>query len=252
MSVGSMAFVGTTGGAGTTRTTVELGGVLARAGRSTLVLDLDFATQGLSRFVDGRIDPDATALLAEENVPLSECVHGVPVEGEGRLDLLPSFAPFSGIADAKTSAAGARVGERLDDAGEAFDHVLLDVPPVVSNQAVGGVTAAEAVAAVIPPTDRGVAALQRERGRMADVGTEFDHVIAVGTDAGGAPPDADHRVPALPGDAPANGPITLESTGPYTARLAEIAGALFDDDDLGSAVDAKPGLLDRLSHELRN
>lgn len=251
MPVGSVAFVGAAGGAGTTRTVVELGGVLARAGRSALVLDLDFATQGLSRFVEGRIEPDATAVLADEDADLSGAVHDVAVEGPGKLGLLPAFAPFTQIADAKTPAAGARVEERLDDALEAFDHVLLDVPPMVTNQAVGAVTAVESVAAVIPPTDRGVDALQRERGRLTDVGAALDHVIAVGTDADAAPPDADHHVPTLPGDAPAFQPAVLDSDGHFTAAVGDVAGALFSV-DLEAALETDTGLFDRMSDRLRN
>ena len=249
--VGSVAFVGVAGGAGTTRTVVELGGVLARAGRSALVIDLDFATQGLARFVDGRIEPDATAILADPECALSEAVHEVPVDGDGRLGLVPAFAPFAQIAEAKTPEAGAQVGERLEAAGADYDFVLLDVPPVVANQAVGAATAAESVVAVMPPTDRGVDALQRERGRLSDVGAGIDEVLAVGEAPDAVPPDADHHVPALPGDAPASEPVSLDSAGPYPTAVAAVAQAVFAV-DLGASVETGPGPLERLSDRLRN
>lgn len=249
--VGSVAFVGVAGGAGTTRTVVELGGVLARAGRSVLVFDLDFATQGLARFVDGRIEPDATALLADPECALSEAVHEVTVDGDGRLGLVPAFAPFAQIAEAKTPSAGAQVGERLEAADADYDHVLLDVPPVVSNQAVGAVTAAESVVAVVPPTDRGVDALQRERGRLADVGAGVDEVLAVGGTSDAVPPDADHHVPALPGDAPASEPTVFDSTGPYSTAVAAVAHALCAI-DLEADIETRSGLVERLSDRLGN
>lgn len=250
MSVESVAVVGIVGGVGTTRTVLELAGVLARGGRSALVLDLDFATQGLERFLDERIDPDATALLADPDVELADAVHDWDVDGEGRLGVVPAFAPFAELASAKSAAAGARVADRLEEAGQTFDHVLLDVPPVASNQAVGAVTAAERVAGLIPPTERGVDSLQRERGRLADVGSSFDHVLAVDASPETAPPDADHAIPTLPEDASYR-PYTLESSGGFTERVAEIATDVFAV-DVAASIDAAGSLLGRLESEIRN
>lgn len=53
----TVAFVGVTGGAGRTRTSVEVGARLAREGDSVAILDAAFATQGLATSVAGRIDP---------------------------------------------------------------------------------------------------------------------------------------------------------------------------------------------------
>ena len=44
----TLALAGATGGAGTTRTAVELATVGARGGRDVVVVDAGFATQGLS------------------------------------------------------------------------------------------------------------------------------------------------------------------------------------------------------------
>ncbi len=250
MAVESVAVVGIVGGVGTTRTVLELGGVLARGGRSALVLDLDFATQGLERFLEDRIEADATALLADPDVELADAVHDRDVDGDGRLGLVPSFAPFAELAEAKTASAGASVADRLAEAGETFDHVLLDVPPVASNQAVGAVTAAESVAGLIPPTERGVDSLQRERGRLADVGTAFDHVLAVDASADDAPPDADHAIPTLPEDASYR-PYTLESAGGFTERMAQVADEVFEV-DVATSIDATGSLLGRLGSEIRN
>ena len=63
--VRTLALVGATGGAGTTRLTVEFGATLARAGRDVALLDAAFGTQGLAAHVPGRIEPDLTALVTD-------------------------------------------------------------------------------------------------------------------------------------------------------------------------------------------
>ncbi|MFB6110588.1 MAG: ParA family protein, partial [Halodesulfurarchaeum sp.] len=105
------------------------------------------------------------------------------------------------------------------------------VPPVVSNQAVGAVTAVDRAVAVVPPTGRGVDALQRERGRLADVGTSFSGVLSVG--AGDPPPDATARIPARPDSAPAHRPASLDPGGSFTRAVTGATAALL-------AVDVDP------------
>lgn len=222
----SVAFVGTVGGIGTTRSVLEIGGLLARNGDAVLAIDLDFATQGLGRLVEERPAVDAAALLADPDADLEDAVVDWAVDGDGSLGVVPSLAPFVEIADAKTEAAGARVADRLAEGAERADWVLLDVPPVVSNQAIGAVTAADQVVAAISPTDRGVDGLQRERGRLADVGAELDAVLAVGD--GDPPPDASAHVPALPADAPSHRPACLDESGSFVRAVADATEHLLD------------------------
>ena len=66
MKATTLALVGATGGAGTTRTAVELAAIGARDGSEVAVVDAAFTTQGLSEYVSGRIDPDLTTLLTDE------------------------------------------------------------------------------------------------------------------------------------------------------------------------------------------
>lgn len=199
MTVQSAAFVGTVGGAGTTRLCVELGATLARAGRTALVLDLDLATQGLAGRIDGRLAPDSTRLLTDPDVPLEDAVHETAIDAPGRLDLCPAHAPLARVAAAKTPEAAQRLADRLAAATEVgYDAVLLDVPPVASNPAIAAVTSADRVALVASPDERGVDGIQRARGRLADAGTSTDHVVATRTTADQAPPDADLVVPTAP------------------------------------------------------
>lgn len=228
MTVRTAALVGAAGGAGTTRSAVELAGALARAGRSALVFDLDFATQGLARWVSGRIDPDATAVLTDPDLALADAATTWKTPGEGRLDVLPAFAPFVDVADAKTPEAARRLGDRLREATGTYDHVVVDTPPIAANQAVAAVDAVDRVAAVVPPTDRGIESLQRTRGRLQDVGTDLDLTVAARTSVADAPPDADGVIPPLPERAAPDRPTTVTSDGPAVTTVAETAAALFD------------------------
>lgn len=247
MTIRTAALVGVVGGAGTTRTAVELAGALARTDRSVLVFDLDFATQGLSQAVEGRIDPDMTRVLTDGG-SVTDATIPWETPGDGRLDVLPAFAPFVDVAEAKAADTAAGVGDLLREATDAYDHVLLDVPPIVSNQAVAGVDAADRVATVFPPSDRGVDALQRTRGRLQDVGAEMDLAIATRTTAAGAPPDADAVVPTLPPKSAPDRPTALEGSGDDVVTVAKTAASLFDVDlAVESATD--DSVLDRVRRQ---
>ena len=192
----TVALVGVAGGVGTTRTAVECAASLARAGRDAAVFDAAYVTQGLARFVDGRIDPDATALALAPDRPLSEGLYDLPVDADGRVALAPAHAPFERIARAKAPEAAQAVGDRLAEAADGFDHVLVDTPPIAANQAVAAVAAADRVVLVAPSDARGADARRRMVDRLADVGAPADLTVSVGGDleaADASVPDlADH------------------------------------------------------------
>lgn len=172
------ALVGTTGGAGTTRTAVELATTLARDGRSVAIFDAAYATQGLADYVDGRIDPDVTKLVTgEASVDAALYDLSLPSTVEGRVACCPADAPFERLARAKTQRAARAFESRLADAATNFDHVLIDTPPIAANQAVAAVTAADRVVAVTPGTPRGADALQRIRDRLVDLDTALDAIL---------------------------------------------------------------------------
>jgi cellulose biosynthesis protein BcsQ len=180
---GTTALVGTTGGAGTTRLTVELGALLAADGRTVAILDAAFATQGLSDYLTGRLDPDLTALVTDRlETPLADGLVDVPLDADadvaaGRLACCPVVAPFDRLARAKSTDAARALELRIDEAAESFDHVLLDTPPVAANQSVAAVTATERTALVAPATTRGRDAVQRMQGRLDDLGVSVDAVV---------------------------------------------------------------------------
>ncbi|MGB9964555.1 division plane positioning ATPase MipZ [Halobacterium sp. CBA1126] len=220
------ALVGVAGGAGTTRLAVETAAALARDGASAAVFDAAFATQGLAQYVDGRIDTDATDLLVDPDAEAADARHDLAPDAPGEVAAYPAFAPFARIADAKAPAAAERLDARLDDLGAAHDFVLVDTPPVAANQAVAAVTSADRNAAVLPRGDRGVDSLQRARGRLADVGTEFD--LAVANRTADARPDADHAIPEHAETGVPEVPAALAGDGEFTAALVALAESLFE------------------------
>ena len=225
MDTRTAALVGVAGGAGATRLAVETAAVLARDGASVGVLDAAFATQGLSQYVAGRIDADATALLVDDADPAAVRCDLAP-DADGELAVYPAFAPFGRLASAKAPAAAERFEGVLADLAASHDYVLVDTPPVATNQAVAAVASANRVAAVLPPGNRGVDSLQRARGRLADVGSAFD--LAVANRVADAPADADHAVPTHEETAIPEHPVALTGTSAFTASVAGLAESLFD------------------------
>lgn len=220
------AIVGTTGGAGATRLSVELGATLARADHDVAVLDAAFATQGLSRYVSGRIDPDVTALLTTDEYALDDALFD-PFDAPGRLALCPAYAPFERLARAKTPDAAQRFGDLLTAAADEFDHVLVDTPSIATNPAVAAVTEADLVALVAPDSARGADAVQATHGRLADVGTDADHVIANRRTDSHPVAGADVSIPeydSLDGPAPA----CLSPDPAFAPSVAAAAERLFD------------------------
>ncbi|MBP1987980.1 ParA family protein [Halolamina salifodinae] len=238
MPVTTAALVGATGGAGTTRSCLELATALAAAGDDVAVLDAAYDTQGLSRHLPGRIDPDATALVTDASErPLSagltdydpdrdaSALEAADLPERGRIACLPACAPFERLARAKTAEAAQELERRIDEAAAEFDRVLIDTPPLGSNPAVAAVTAADRIAVVAPAIERGVDAAQMTRGRLQDVGTNADAVFAVDRAGENAFPeaDADAVLPQFAGDAPAG----LE-TEAGVETLAKSSEAVFD------------------------
>ncbi|GAB7094660.1 AAA family ATPase [Halolamina litorea] len=238
MPVTTVAFVGATGGAGTTRSCLELATVLAAAGDDVAVIDAAYDTQGIARHLSGRLEPDATALTTDAvDEPLAAGLVDYDPDPDraaldledlpesGRVACLPARAPFERLARAKTSEAAQALERRIDEAAGEFDRVLIDTPPLGSNPAVAAVTTAERVAVVTPATERGVDAAQMTRGRLQDVGTSADAVVAVDRAGEVAIPESDADAVILRFDAEA--PAALETDAGAEA-LARVADAVLD------------------------
>ena len=224
-----LAYVGAAGGVGTTRLAVECGATLARTGRDVAVFDAAFETQGLAAHVRGGIDPDVTTLVTKE-VPLDAALYDHAADLPGRLALCPARAPFERLARAKTAGAARQFERQLAAASLSYDVVLVDTPPLGTNQALAAVNAADRIAVVTVDSRRGRDALARTQERLDDVGATADAVIANRSD--GALEAADAAVPTSdvrnPGDCPACVPPD-ESFAPAVAAAAERAlGAELD------------------------
>lgn len=237
----TLALVGVAGGAGTTRTAVEMAATLARADRSVAVLDAAFGTQGLATYAEGRLTDDMTA-VATGDALLDDALYDADYDLPGRVAFCPAHAPFERLARAKTPEAARRVETAIAEAADRFDNVLLDVPPVAANQAVAALTTADTRALVVPATQRGTDLLPRQRGRVRDLDAPADAVVATRTDTEDAVAvqDANFSVPA----ADPVGPTALDPESPLAPAVAEAVEGLLDV-DLGLTFEEE-GVLDRL------
>jgi cellulose biosynthesis protein BcsQ len=220
----TLALVGVTGGAGTTRLTVEFGATLARAGSDVALFDAAFATQGLANHVPGRLEPDCTALLTDPEATLASGLVDHPADLPGRLAVCPARAPFERLARAKTPEAAQRFERVLGTARDRFDHVLVDTPPVASNPAVAAVSTADRVALVAPASTHGADHLPRMRDRLRDVDAPTDRLV--GNRAGGEDvlPGADVTIPESDVTRAADVPACLDPDtefAPAVARAVE-------------------------------
>lgn len=229
-----VAFAGVAGGAGTTRTTIEVAAALAADDRDVAVVDAAFGTQGLADYVSGRIDPDITTLItdaAEADLSAGLYPFDPGREIPGRVDVCPAHAPFERIARAKSTAAAQRLESRISAAAGGFDHVLVDVPPIASNHAVAAVHAADTVAAVAPAGRRGAEAVQQCHERLSDVGVDASLVVSIR----GELETADMAVPATDATGVGAAPACF-GDGAFAAGIDRVAAAVTE----RAVVDADP------------
>jgi septum site-determining protein MinD len=239
---GVVALVGACGGAGTTRTAVEFAAVLARDGRRAVVVDAAYATQGLSEYVPGRIDPDVTTVCTDGDADFAAATHDLSLDATGRVALAPARAPFERLARAQTVEAARTVETLFDEAADRFDHVLVDVPPPSGNHHVAAVTAADRLVVVAPGTDHGADAVRRTDDRLADLGVSPDAVVATQ----GSLPAAAAVVPEWP-SAVADAPACLGDDR-FAERMVSAAESAVGV-SLGIEVDAG-GVVGRLGERL--
>lgn len=223
MSTRIAAFVGATGGAGTTRLTVESAALLAATGRSVAVFDAAVQTQGLAAYTDRRIEADLTSLLTEE-ADLDATLYGMGLDLPGAVNLCPAWAPFERLARAKTAGAANRFEQQLAAAAISHDVVLVDTPPIGGNQAIAAVNAADRVGIVAPDTGRGRDGVALARERLADIGIEDDAVIANRSTEETI--DAAARVPEIEATDADSAPSCVPADEQFTPAVLDVVAQL--------------------------
>jgi MinD-like ATPase involved in chromosome partitioning or flagellar assembly len=213
-----LTYLGAAGGVGTTRLAIECGATLARSGRDVAVFDASFETQGLAAHVTGEIAPDVTTLVTEE-VSLEATLYEYGVDTPGRLALCPARAPFERLARAKTAGAARQFERQLAAASLSHDVVLVDTPPLGTNQALAAVNAADRVAVVTVDSRRGRDALAQAQERLDDVGAAADAVVANHSE--GSLADADAAIPTSEVTDPENCPACLPPDGVFAPAVAD-------------------------------
>ncbi|WP_332897384.1 AAA family ATPase [Haladaptatus sp. CMSO5] len=240
----SLALCGVVGGAGTTRLTLELGATLARGGHDVVLLDAAYGTQGLARYVSGPIETDVTDAVTGDE-PIEAAISDLPLALDGQLSIAPAHATFEQLARAKAPAAAEQFSNYATALASRFDVVLIDTPPLASNPAVAAVTAADAVALVAPATERGLDAISPTRGRLQDVGTSGDSLIANRADGSLFARETELLIPTSPETDPDSPVCATAEDGEFAPSVVDVAESLFDT-DLGIEFE-EPGLLETYS-----
>jgi chromosome partitioning protein len=136
------------GGVGKTTTTVNLAAAFARAGRSTLVVDLDpQAHATLHLGIDpGELAASVYNVLVDPAFDVTNAVR----KARENLAVLPAVTDLAGaeheLSDAPEKQK--RLERALQKLGDAYEFVLIDCPPSLGLLTINGLTAAREV--VIP------------------------------------------------------------------------------------------------------
>lgn len=224
-----VGFVGVCGGAGTTRVCVETAATLARAGNDVAIVDAAFGTQGLSRYVEGRIEPDLTSALLDER-SMADAAYDCWQTLDGSVSIAPAHAPFERLARAKSPETAQRLESEIRRSVATVDHVIVDIPPLAANQAIGAATTVDERILVAPASRRGGDLLPRMRGRAVDVGAEVDAVL--GNRTGSTDPEdtplsgADYALPS--GPAEAIPPTSADPDIEFAPAVADLTESIFD------------------------
>lgn len=140
-----LAVVNQKGGVGKTTTSVNLGGYLAAAGKSTLIIDLDpqaNATAGLGiRSVEDK--PTLYDVLLEK-VPAGSAVQAT---SQAKLNVIPSTPDLAGAAIElmEQPYREYRLRRALRPLMQHFQFLLIDCPPSLGLLTVNGLTAADRI-----------------------------------------------------------------------------------------------------------
>jgi chromosome partitioning protein len=140
-----MALMNQKGGVGKTTTTVNLAAALAKAGRPTLVVDLDpQAHATLHLGVDPRtLETSVYDALMDENADVAALIH----QTRENLALLPSQTDLAAIEGELATATDRqrRLERALAKVSDNYEFILLDCPPSLGLLTINGLAAAREV-----------------------------------------------------------------------------------------------------------
>lgn len=140
------------GGAGKTTTSVSLAAGLARKGKTTLLIDVDYQANATQVLLPGfeALRPEQTlytSILERQPLP----IHPTSVPN---LDIVPSHILLSSTDVELTAATDhreERLKRQLDKVSGAYEYVLLDCPPSLGWLTVNAFTASDRVLVVVSP-----------------------------------------------------------------------------------------------------
>lgn len=140
------------GGAGKTTTSVSLAAGIARKGKKTLLIDIDYQANATQVLLPGyeTLIPDQTlytSILDRKPLP----IHPTNVVN---LDIVPSHILLSSTDVELTAATDhreERLKRQLDQISNRYEYVLLDCPPSLGWLTINAFTASDRVLVVVSP-----------------------------------------------------------------------------------------------------
>lgn len=138
-----IAIVNQKGGSGKTTTAVNLSASLAESGKKVLLIDID--PQASSSLWYGIKDQDGLLFrLLTEDIDLSQVIRKT---SQKNLDLVPSCILLSGVEKALANEVGPEtiLKDKILEAGDKWDYVLIDCPPTLGILSLNALTSASEV-----------------------------------------------------------------------------------------------------------
>lgn len=160
------------GGVGKTTTAVNLAAGLARAGYSTLLVDVDAQAHATFWFVDDPDDVDYDLQdVISKAVPIDKAIRRTRIEG---LDLLPATLALAPLETELVSMTRRedRIQRALSGVDSSYDFAVLDLAPSLSLVTLAALVAATDVIAPVSATKLAIGGLGAFLGWTDDFRTE--------------------------------------------------------------------------------